>query len=286
MTDRTPLIRYTEVTDPRLGRHVRHDSRSRAYSIPAHRQAAGYHAVKWSRGAPVFDQGQIGACVANAGVGLLSYERYKATVAAELTFTEATALDYYRKVTRADDYPGSWEPDDTGSDGLSMAGVFKTEQLISGFLHAFGLDDVLAGLMVGPLITGTDWLQDMFDPAVSGRLLVSGALAGGHEYILDEYNPDSGLIGICNSWSGTWGVGGRAYLHRDDYRRLLADRGDATQFVPASDPVPPPGPVVESGLDRLARTTRAWTHREGIACMGATSAKKELRRYLKSQGRF
>jgi hypothetical protein len=65
-------FRYN-ATDPRLGRHVRHDSRSARlqYSVGVLPRTA-VRSVVWNRHIPILDQGQIGSCVPNTGVELLA----------------------------------------------------------------------------------------------------------------------------------------------------------------------------------------------------------------------
>lgn len=272
-------------TDPRLARHIHHDDRSRAYAFPT----AGLTVVsaKHVRRIPVLDQGDLGSCTGNAGVGCLGTDPFYATAVplhipagvwspegiqaafqaavkrgevivvqggAELAdrtprypLDESGAVQLYSDATKADDYPGQYPPTDTGSDGLTVAKVLKTAGEISGYQHTFSLDDALKALTVTPLIVGTNWHEDMFNPDADGRVHPAGAVAGGHEYVADEIDADLGRIWFTNSWGPDWGVTrdgrpGRFYMSFDDFGRLLAADGDVTVFVPLSQPAPVPTP--------------------------------------------
>jgi hypothetical protein len=281
------LVRYRGVTDPRLGRHVRHDSRSLAY--PYFSTGAPVQTVQHQRLAPIFDQGNLGSCVPNAGVGTLGYAAYAVSTLPLLSFTEGACLEYYRKVTRADPFEGAWEPDDTGSDGLSMAKVFLRDQLISGYQHVFDPGQFMDALMHGPVMCGTVWRNDMFDPGPGGLITVSGAVAGGHEYIANGYNTDTGLIRFDNSWGTGWGEAGSFRMHRDDFFLLLADDGDATVLVPLDQPAPTPidpqpvPPTHDPELLRLAKAVKTWRHR-AIPAIGAKTAQSAVNRYLNKKG--
>lgn len=271
-TEYTVKVKRFQPTDPRLGRHVRHDSRSLAYQVqpkPRHQLNSIRHISK----IPVLDQGSLGSCTGNAATKALSYGKFWDGVVSSsvgfaavalfgkdvLSTTDAAkdeqyAVDLYSDATKLDPWQGEYPPDDTGSDGLSVAKVLQARGLIAGYQHATSLDAVLTALQDGPVITGTVWNQDMFHPDGDGRLHITGAQAGGHEYVLDEVDMQLKRIWIQNSWDRTWGQNGRAYYTFDDYETLLHNQGDATIFVPNSQPAPtptptPPTPVVDN-LDR------------------------------------
>jgi C1A family cysteine protease len=70
----------------------------------------------------------------------------------------------------------------------------------------------------------------MFEPSM-GRLVVDkrSAVAGGHEYVIDGWNPATGQVHMTNSWGAEWGDKGGATLNYDDLAWLLAQGGDAVQ---------------------------------------------------------
>lgn len=141
-----------------------------------------------------------------------------------------------------DPWPGQYTPDDTGSDGLSVAKVLQARGLISGYQHALSLEAALTGLAERVVIVGTSWLAGMYDPAPDGRLAVSGPSVGGHEYALDELDVPNRRVWMRNSWGPGWGIEGRAWMSWEDLGRLLADDGDCTILIPRTEPPPQPSP--------------------------------------------
>lgn len=219
-----------------LGRHpdaaANHDPRSRNFAAQADLPVKTKY---WRRYGDVLDQGNIGSCVPNAGVGCLNHSSLH--VAGTHLYTEEDVLGtdtewgYYRKVTLRDPFPGAWPDQDTGSDGLSMAKVLYSEGKISRYEHAFGLDHILATLMRGPLIVGIPWKHDMFWPDSNGIVHPTGGDAGGHEICLDGVNTTHKWVRFTNSWSDAWGISGRFYMYWDEFGALLDDGGDAVLFI-------------------------------------------------------
>lgn len=263
-TEYTVEVKRFEPSDPRLGRHVRHDSRSLAYQVqpkPRHQLNSIRHVSK----IPVLNQGQLGSCTGNAATKCLSYPNFwSGVVSASVGFAAARfmfgqdvlsttdtvanenyAVGLYSDATKLDNWQGEYPPNDTGSDGLSVAKALKQRGLISGYQHATSLDAVLTALQNGPVITGTIWTKDMFEVDADGRIFVTGATAGGHEYVLDEVDMQLKRIWIQNSWGRDWGQNGRAYYTFDDYEQLLRQQGDATILIPNSQPAPTPEPTPE-----------------------------------------
>jgi hypothetical protein len=253
-------VQYLNVSDRRLGRHVLHDPRSRRFPVSA--PDVPIASVHHERHAEVFDQGNLGSCTGNAAIGCMATSPFFATVdaheLAEYTLSEGGAVLVYSAATALDAYPGTYPPDDTGSDGLSVAKVLRNAGWISGYEHAFSLDQGLQALMSRPLIVGVNWFSEMFSPDVNGRVRPTGDLAGGHEFVWDSYDHVSGLCGFTNSWGPGWGESGRFFMLDTDFASLLAQDGDITSFVPISDPAPVPIPSADPG-DVLWEATRAWT---------------------------
>lgn len=295
-------------TDPRLGRHVRHDDRSRAFAYPT--VGLTLQSAKHARRIPVLNQGDVGSCTGNAGVGCLGTDPYYDTLlpsvalAVEVdgqrhigrsrtlpryTFDEAGALRLYSDAETIDG-DGPFPPNDNGSTGLSVAKALKTAGEISGYQHTFTLTDALLALGKTPVITGVSWYEDMFQPDADGRVHITGALAGGHEFVVDEIDVELERVWFTNSWGTSWGVNGRAYLTFDDWGRLLADQGDVTVFTPLTKPAPTPQPtptpappadpdaalatiahpwVLEhhtavGGNNHMASALKAWLHAKGL----------------------
>jgi hypothetical protein len=258
-------VRFANVTDRRLGRHVNHDPRSRRYPI---RRAAPLTSIRHARHVPVFDQGELGSCTGNAAVGCMGTGAFFATLtgrATEYFEDEAGAVRCYGDATAIDSYPGVYPPTDTGSDGLSVAKALKARGEISGYEHAFSLDQALRGLMDRPQITGTNWTTGMFDPDRDGIIHPTGTLAGGHEFVMDEYDQARGLVGFTNSWGPGWGLAGRFFMQAEEYGTLLEQDGDVTSFVPITAPPPTPAPGPVDAVDaELWSKVGAWATKDGV----------------------
>jgi hypothetical protein len=264
-----------------LGRHVNHDSESRRYTYRA--APRELTTVQHVRHVPVLDQGSLGSCTGNAGIGCLGTGRFYTTITGDdvyHTLNEADAVALYSAATRVDPYDGAYPPTDTGSDGLTIAKVLTSAGMIAGYEWAFGLDQTLQALMDRPLITGTLWLDNMFNPTDEGLVRPSGTVAGGHEYVVDGYDDLRGWVWFTNSWGADWGQLGRFAMEAEQYGNLLARDGDVTVFVPATDPPPVPTPDVDhvfaaalrpwafhrhvDGNARAAKAARAWLWAKGL----------------------
>ena len=271
-------IQMIDRTDPRLGRHINHDPRSRAYAFTA--PTAVLKAVEHPRHIPILDQGNLGSCTGNAAVGALGSGPLwdaLAVYAPQLagTLDEDLAVKVYSIATGLDDYAGDYPPDDTGSDGLSVAKAVVRLGFAPGYQHAFGMDAFLGALQVRPVIVGTNWHESMFWPSSSGLVTVDPAsgVAGGHEYVARSFDPVSGLVGFDNSWGSGWGAEGSFFVGAGEFRELLAADGDATVFTPLASPAPIPVPApdpgnafdqVIAGLRRVWPAFDAWCTRHGI----------------------
>lgn len=213
-----------------LGRNRNHDPRSWAYRVV--RTAPVIQSVTHYRVVQPYDQGDIGSCVPNAGKGTLSTHPFGHRFTSERIIRTVD----YPALTRMDDVPGAYPPDDTGSDGLSFAKYAVSKGWIKGpYRHAMGIDDAVDALMGQPLMTGTPWLEQMDDPDDAGLVTVGGQIRGGHEYsvvgyrrrgTVADYSQDR--VYCVNSWGVTWGRRGRFFMRVSDWAKLLEQDGDVT----------------------------------------------------------
>lgn len=269
-------------TDPRLGRHVRHDTRSaRPEYAVAVLPKSEIKSVTWERHIPILDQGNIGSCVPNTGTELLATDaagytgvssvtiaksdtKKEFTAGAVWDLTETFAQQLYRLVTRLDPFTGQWEPDDTGSDGLTLAKALVMLGLSDVYQHAFSYSALVTALNVkGPVGLGTVWYNSMFTPKASGEIVVdpSSGVAGGHEYMSRQFDADNDRVWIDNHWAESWGLDGRAWISGKGMTTLLKAQGDVivphfTGAAPIPTPTPTP-PAVVSDSD-LWSYAKAW----------------------------
>jgi hypothetical protein len=227
-----------------LGRLVNHDPRSRQYPFSARPEAdVQVRSVRWTRRAPILDQGQVSSCTGNAAAGWLGTDDAGQRGRADIT--ESFAVGLYSQATRLDPWDGEYPPDDTGSDGVSVCKVLQARGLIGSYSHCFGLPDVLAALQSGPVLVGTAWYDGMFTPGPRGLVSISGTVAGGHEYVAEGVDVERREVVFANSWGDGWGEAGHFRMSYQTLTRLLGEDGDATvphAVVPADPDVPSPAP--------------------------------------------
>jgi hypothetical protein len=258
----------------RLGRHVEHDDRSRAFALSADLLTGSYKTVTHTVNAPVLDQGDVGACTGFGTEACVSgdpfYAAIPTTVKARPTLSadadNQQALALYGAATKLDNITGTYPPDDTGSTGLAAAKAAQKAGLISGYQHAFSLDAALKALGTFPVITGVGWYEGFDNPDASGRVKISGSVRGGHEFCVYGIDAEQQLVWARNSWGTSWGVNGCFAFSWDDWGRLLSEQGDVTVFVPltAPAPTPTPAPTPASVDAALAKAARAWLTAKGL----------------------
>jgi len=206
----------------RLGRHVSHDPQS--WNYPA-LMAPAITTVMHKRIVPIFDQGNLGSCTGNAAVGCIS------TAPFTHKGNEAEAIQIYTDATKLDDIYGTYPPDDTGSSGLAVMKAMKNKGWIKTYAHSFGLDHTLRALVLRPGITGIKWLAGCEAPDAQGVVRYTGNDRGGHEIELIGLDAEKKLVWFANSWGTGWGKSGTFAMSFDDYKRALANQGDATFAV-------------------------------------------------------
>jgi Papain family cysteine protease len=213
-----------------LGRHVLHDDASRAYDAAddvrtVTKQVTTLH----KRIAPIWDQGQIGSCTANAALGTLMTEPF---YNGKWAFAEPDCVSLYEQETKTDDaqIPGHYPPDDTGSTGLWSMKTLKAAGYITSYKHAFSFDTLCRLLQLSPVSIGIPWYQSMFTPTSRGVIPVDPAsgLAGGHQLSAVGVDYEREGIKIANSWGESWGVEGYGWFRFADMQALLKAHGDVS----------------------------------------------------------
>jgi hypothetical protein len=256
--------RRYQPTDPRLKRHVRHDSRSLRYAYGVLPKSAIVK-TKWTRRIPILDQGQLGSCTANAFTGCIGTDSRQRSGVSTVTVKAdshslfrpgATKLDenfavgFYSLETLDDAYPGNYPPDDTGSDGLGAMAAGKELGLVDTYKHAFSIAAVQSALMAGPVLWGTEWLNSMFTTDSKGFLVAdkSSGVAGGHELVLTGYDPATDTYDGDNSWGTSFGIDGSFKVSGTDLKYLLSQDGDITVPHWLTTPAPPAPPAPSSKI--------------------------------------
>jgi hypothetical protein len=253
------------ISGMRLGRHVRFDSRSLMYlyQAPAERVI---EAKLWPRNIAILDQGELGSCTGNALTGALGTDPdYEGLPSGHPALDENEAVALYSAATQLDDYDGSYPPDDTGSDGISVCKAGQQAGLISGYQHCTDLATTEQALQDGPVIVGVNWYSSFDTPASDGTVSISkhAYVRGGHEFEVRGIDPASKMFFADNSWAADWGNKGSFQFSYDTMSRLLSEQGDCTVPVPAAVPAPTPTPTPTPDNDLLdeliALIKQDWT---------------------------
>lgn len=249
-------------SDPRLKRHVRHDSRSRMFAFDTRGIDIG--SVEHAHLIPILDQGSIGKCTAECALNLLGTAPYypsatQAYIKKYGSFDDNATNKYYNDEESLDG-DGPYPPQDNGSTGLTMAKVARAAECISGWNQTFNLADFLKALQVYPIGCGTYWLASMFDPDGKGNITIdfSSGIRGGHEYACIGYDASTNKLKFVQSWGTSFGDNGYMYMNAAEFGQLLSQRGDATVFIPATQPAPVPAP--QNAFDAASLVLDPWSN--------------------------
>lgn len=164
------------------------------------------------------DQGQTGHCV---GFGWAGWGDC-APVQDRFMNADAHAIYYEAKVI--DGQPRQ----ENGSSVRSGAKAMVNRKRLGAYVFATNVDEVKQWVLThGPVVCGTDWTQDMFNPDPDGTVHPTGRVAGGHCYLMLGYDQGGDAFTFENSWGPTWGLQGRFRMHSADFATLLAQQGEA-----------------------------------------------------------
>ena len=238
-------IRFDEqiVAGKRLGRHGLVDSRSAGYPLTIERRLE-LRDIEHVRHGSLLDQGELGDCTGEMITGACATSPiFDALSMSHPDLDDALGRALYSDATALDGYPGSWPPTDTGSDGTSACKAARNRGLISGWLNASSVADVLQALMLGAVGLGFSWYDSMDRPASDGLITISSnaVVRGAHETVWRKIDVDRQRIGGDNSWGTSWGDHGMMWLSWADLDRLLHEGGDCV--VPQALSVAPPVPI-------------------------------------------
>lgn len=233
--------------DPRLKRHINHDSESARYKLPT--RHLSLVDVDWLMHIPTMNQGSTGKCTAEAATEILASDPFWDTLPANVQKELGDVFsDTFYSAEETLDGDGPYPPQDNGSSGLTSAKVAKNEKLISGYQHTFTAEDALKGLQISPFSWGTLWKTGMDNvDTTTGQVTYTGTTRGGHELCGKKLDVKNERLWCHQSW-GQWGYqnSGLFWISFTDFEKSLADQGDVTFFTPLNQPAPtptPPGPT-------------------------------------------
>jgi hypothetical protein len=230
-------VQRYDPSDPRLGRHVRHDSRSLNYEFLAWDAQPQRRNTFWTSNAKPLNQGKLGSCTGNAAGQWLNTVfalPARRRVRNGRYLTQSDAVNLYSLATTFDKWDGVYPPTDTGSDGLSVAKAGVQLGYLDRYSHTFSLRALQAALEITPVICGTVWTASMFSP-VNGLVKVgklnATTIKGGHEYMGCGIDWNEEVIIYRQSWGDDWRgakPGGYFAIAFKEVSSLLAYQGDVT----------------------------------------------------------
>ncbi len=211
------------------------DERSRAFPIRTLLADKPARSYSWRH--VQLDQGSEGACVGH-GVTMDAAARPKpffgkveTLASADLAEIQGTAFDVYRSAQKIDEWPGE---DYEGTSVLAGLKIGQTLGFWKEYRWALGpgpdhaANDVIQAVGYhGPVILGTSWHQGMSNPDDKGFLRPTGAVLGGHCYLVTRYSKPRDAVWTPNSWGGA----GQGWISRHDLAELLAAQGEAAMPV-------------------------------------------------------
>jgi hypothetical protein len=239
VTHTISITRY-DTSDPRLGRHVHHDSRSLNYEYLPRDAAPQKVNTFWDSAVGPLNQGNIGSCTGNSVAQWMNTrfaDPVRNTTHHNAYMAEPDALQIYSLGTHLDHTPGAYPPADTGCSGIFVAKAALQLGYLDGYHHTFSWTALQAALEITPAIIGSAWTNSMFKP-VNGLVkvgpLISSNVAGGHEYLACGIDWTGDGVIICrNSWGDqdAWPgckPGGYFAIGFADFQQLLNHQGDVT----------------------------------------------------------
>lgn len=246
--------------NPKLKRHIEHDPRSRSFGFDT--KGLTVVSVTHKRYISILDQGSVGSCTGNAGVGTLGSDPIYPKLPTDpyYSLNQQGAVKLYSDAAVIDG-SGPYPPNDFGSTGLSIAKALKKANLIGAYQHTFSLNGALKALSIYPILVGMNWYNGMFKPARDGKVSITGPLMGGHEVMAREIDAKKSIVWFDNSWGSSWGVNGRFYLTFKDFETLLKRQGDVIVLLPKDISIPTPVVNVKTTNkedEAIAIAMRAW----------------------------
>jgi hypothetical protein len=210
----------------RLGRHVRHDPRSKRF--PAERAPSISSVTHKSEGLPL-NQGALGSCTANALCGALNSGH---ALGEKKPYDEHDAVKIYGVETILEGKP--YPPHDPGGSGLFVCKAAKEEGMIDSYAHAFGIAHALEALVIRPVITGINWYTSFDTPDPTGLIAITpkATVRGGHEVMAYGIDAEKELVWLWNSWGKIYADGGRFCMSFATWEQLLDHKNQGDVTVP------------------------------------------------------
>lgn len=138
-----------------------------------------------------------------------------------------TPLQIYDEARRIDEWPDNDNVDE-GTSVRAGLNVLKRHGVIQNFHWAESADQALEYMLkYGPLVFGTDWTYDMFEPDGQNVIRPTGRSAGGHAWFAYAGQWDDKFITGLTSWGESFGYLGSFKLSLYDIDELFKRGGCA-----------------------------------------------------------
>lgn len=179
----------------------------------------------WRPGPLDLDQDGVGACVGFSGANLEQIGPRR------LAVTNQTGFDRYAACKLIDGMPNV-----EGTFIRALVEVYRSLGMIVEYRFAETPEDILEWVCTrGPVIVGTNWYESMSVPLLhpDGTVMVTGAVEGGHAYVIRGNNARRRRYTCTQSWGGWWNGGkGEFWIARDALNRLVfEEHGEAVGIV-------------------------------------------------------
>lgn len=171
----------------------------------------------WNTG-PVLNQGNKPHCVAFAWKQFLQASPHRQGKHLKEDFI-------YELAQQRDQWPGE---DYNGTSVRAGAKVMSRLGFINNYLWARSAEKIKDWVChTSPVVMGTLWFQDMFNPDDKGFVTPTGGQAGGHAYLCIGYSHKRKAFRFINSWGKGWGQSGRFWMKEEDVQFLIENNGEA-----------------------------------------------------------
>jgi hypothetical protein len=136
-------------------------------------------------------------------------------------------------------YLDEWDgEEDEGTSVRAGAKLMNRVGILREYRWARTKDALIYALLEeGPIVAGTEWQANMDEPGSGNVIAIGGENYGGHAYLVDGVNIDTGLARIKCAWwvdGKPWGENGRVFIDIDNLWRLIKDGGEACLGVKAN----------------------------------------------------
>lgn len=189
----------------------------------------------WSDPEQVLDQGNYGTCVGNGTAQWCNTlpvdDKYTEGMGEPATTGGPYARALYYEATCIDGQPDDPDAKNGGQQGATVRSgmqALKNRGRCSVYASITSVADIKAWLQQkGPVVFGTDWTADMFNPDKDGYIKPTGDVEGGHCWLgLGDLESEDALEAV-NSWGSEWGLAGYFKIKWADLETLLNQQGEA-----------------------------------------------------------